>query len=303
MSRFNKKGPTEVILYVDGHTVSLQKTLSPAKYVMDDGEPFKGFGDDVPEPILKLLNLSEVTIQQQLNPNFLVTSTAGEVAKTLNRITRVEHVDKWVSELVTAINRNKKELDMLVEQKAALESDVLAYSNLPDMVEDVEAAEALEKQISELDKSVIALTNHIETAVATKKLIQEKDKLLNLKSDLEAAEKLAEELTKIDAESALLEKATDLSKRKIQLEQKEQILRPFIEAADNYTSINNRIREINTLVSKAKLLEADIKAKNGSVDSLRSHLKQLFVELKVCPFCLTAITNNTVSRIMEATCV
>ena len=54
-------------------------TISSNKGVMS--QEFRSFGQDTPLEIQQLLNFSDINIQYQLDPPFLLSATAGEVSK------------------------------------------------------------------------------------------------------------------------------------------------------------------------------------------------------------------------------
>jgi exonuclease SbcC len=124
-SRFAKKGlPTEVEaavsptstpngkqLVTNSESISLtlrKSTKGMAVYSVGNTE-LTGFGSSVPEEVVELLDLNpELNIREQLDAPFLITSSPGEVAGVINRVTKLENVDKWVSQLTTRVNSTKK---------------------------------------------------------------------------------------------------------------------------------------------------------------------------------------------------
>jgi predicted ATP-dependent endonuclease of OLD family len=54
-------------------------------------------GKDMPEEVQKLLNMTELNIQKQLDQPFLLSESAGEIARYFNNIIRLEDIDKMLS--------------------------------------------------------------------------------------------------------------------------------------------------------------------------------------------------------------
>ena len=100
--RINKKG---------------EKVVTGQKYTIDQGalgnHNFEGFSTSVPDQIEETLNLSELNIQEQFDIPFLVMTSPGEIARTINRITKLEKVDEWVSKLTTKVNQNNTKIKLL----------------------------------------------------------------------------------------------------------------------------------------------------------------------------------------------
>jgi len=69
---------------------------------------FTNFGQTVPEEVQAVLEIGDINVQGQLDQHFLITSSGGDVARTINKITKLENVDKWTSELTTNINTTSK---------------------------------------------------------------------------------------------------------------------------------------------------------------------------------------------------
>lgn len=153
-----EKGATEIELGLEGNVISLVKNISIGKdgtkkvrsshYRLDDQEPSEAFKDKVPEHIEKILNLSELNVQEQHDLPFLIHSSPGEVARVFNQVTKLEDVDRWVSMLTTRINTGNQEIEILENQVEGKEEELRQYDDLPDIERDVQKAERIEKKIS-----------------------------------------------------------------------------------------------------------------------------------------------------------
>ena len=94
------KGQTEISIELDNGQVHLTKFVKRAKdgqKVLDGTEyETQGMtfspGVDVPEEVRKLFNMTEINIQNQFDAPFLATSSPGEIARTINRITKLKAV-------------------------------------------------------------------------------------------------------------------------------------------------------------------------------------------------------------------
>jgi exonuclease SbcC len=97
-------GETKIELRLDESRIIRSKDKENI-YQIDDNEPLKAFGKDVPVEISKILNIDETNIQQQLDSPFLLTESPGEVAKHFNHIAHLEQIDKSLSFLNAGIKR------------------------------------------------------------------------------------------------------------------------------------------------------------------------------------------------------
>lgn len=89
---------TTVTQQVDGREIQRHRGKTANTYSLD-GREFKAFGNDVPEEVLELLNLSEINFQQQHDSHFWFCETAGEVSRQLNRIVDLSVIDSTLANL------------------------------------------------------------------------------------------------------------------------------------------------------------------------------------------------------------
>ena len=82
---------TEVVVHVDGHTIVRHRGEDFNGYVVD-GVRYEALRSDVPAEVSSLLNLSDVSVQKQLDAPFLLSMTPGEAAQYLNKLANLEDV-------------------------------------------------------------------------------------------------------------------------------------------------------------------------------------------------------------------
>ena len=114
-SHFAQDEETSVELILDNGIVNLSKTAKKIVYSIAHVGSYSYIGGSVPEPITQLLNINEINISNQLDTPFLITDSPGEVGKVINRITKIEQVDSWISKLTTKANATKAKVDAHME--------------------------------------------------------------------------------------------------------------------------------------------------------------------------------------------
>ena len=160
------KGETKITLGLEGsQDISIIKSIKINKdgdkqviktsYTIG-GTEFSSPKDQVPDQVTAALNISELNIQRQFDPPFLVSSSGGEIAKTINRITRLEEVDDWVTELTSEINSGNRDVVRMEQEAKSLIQEIEIYKDIEDT----------ERIVSELQTSV---------GVIARLLIQEAD--------------------------------------------------------------------------------------------------------------------------------
>lgn len=112
-----------VLLSWDDCDVERKRTPSLNGYVLD-GQPMQGFRNEVPEVIRTRVPLSELNWQGQHDAPFLLSETAGEVSRRLNKLANLELIDvslKRVGRAVLDARRHKDEREAaIVELEAEL---------------------------------------------------------------------------------------------------------------------------------------------------------------------------------------
>lgn len=101
----------------------------------------------IPDQIVSALNISEINIQEQLDQPYLVTSTPGEIAKTINKITKIEKSDQWISTLTSEINSTNKDIVRNKQEVSDIETALKKYSDIEETVLLVNRLEKVEVKI------------------------------------------------------------------------------------------------------------------------------------------------------------
>jgi len=246
----------EVILN-SGEKIILTKIMTEAKdgkislketFYELNGEKWKG-SQTVPDKILQVLNLGELNFQSQLDPPFLVTSSSGEIAKTINRVTHLEQVDEFVSDLSKKIGGFSREIKFKEIERDKIEDSV---ANLPDIPK-------VEKYINRLD--VLSRKK--------KALDAEETSLLGFIDDLEECREKLKEAEEISARISSVEKKIvrheKLAEKRESLLQDQQLVEGYI------------------------FLVARNRKKTENLKRLKKELEELLSQQEICPTCETPL--------------
>ena len=84
----------------------------------------------VPEPITKALNLNAVNIQSQMDAPFLLSSSAGEVAQTLNEVVGLEDIDRALTAANRMVRAANQDMEREAAQIATLNAQFAAFEGL-----------------------------------------------------------------------------------------------------------------------------------------------------------------------------
>jgi exonuclease SbcC len=199
------------------------------KYIFNNQE-YKAFGQNVPEVIKKELNFSDINIQKQLDTPFLLSNSAGDVAKYLNKIVNLDIIDTTLSKIEQKKRYHKNKIEYLKNDLEKHNNQLDEYNNLDNLekkLEELEYVQIEERNFrNEYSKMKILLGKY-------KNLLTKANEFIILKEEIKINKnlKIYEEIEKIKLKSKkifiLLEKIKNLNKKlekiKKEIEKKEEL--------------------------------------------------------------------------------
>jgi len=148
----------------DGNWIARTKDKDGNQYELN-AEVMKAMGMTVPESIAKVLNLNSVNIQGQMDSPFLLASSAGEVAQTLNEVVGLEDIDKALTAANRMVRAANSDMEREVAQIATLNAQKAAFDGLDELdgmltrLEDLNAdLTRLRSKEAELNRLVLTAT-------------------------------------------------------------------------------------------------------------------------------------------------
>ena len=114
ISHFIKKKQvsSSAIAFTDGGYVIRKKGTSTNEYQTDQGT-YKAMRSDVPDEVQETTQMNEINVQTQAEPYFMLTQTAGQVAKELNRLVGLDIIDSTLGKLNQVENEAGAKLNVL----------------------------------------------------------------------------------------------------------------------------------------------------------------------------------------------
>jgi len=177
---------------VDGNFITREKGKKGNLYTLNGDELEAVGAGKVPEPIAKIINLTEENFQEQHDPAFWFNLTAGQVAKSLNKIVNLSTIDTSL-ENVAAELRQAKETVRVTEQRiseAASLKESLSFVLAQD--QKLKELEALEVQMDEIGSRRAVLESIVTKAREQSIIKQNAAKAIQSGSEaLEAMQKVS----------------------------------------------------------------------------------------------------------------
>jgi exonuclease SbcC len=190
--RSNWGGDTSVTLgLMEGVTVERERTKADSgTYRLSTmAEPLRRLGQDVPEEVSRALNLGDLNVQRQLDAPFLLSESPAEVARVLNRVVRLDEIDRSMSDANGRILSAGRTLKAEEARAEELEAELEGFAGLGDAETRLAAVEVLEGNRVRLERDAKALR-----ALAEKTSLAEGD--LERLPDVRRAEQLAAGLSR-----------------------------------------------------------------------------------------------------------
>jgi len=116
-------------------------------YVINDEKYLEAIGQDVPEEVQNLFNLDSVNIQKQMDAPFLLSESAGEVARFFNSTIRLDLIDR----ILSRAEHDRRETN---REKIALETSLQDIDKNIETFTWIEEAEILANKISKIEKRI-----------------------------------------------------------------------------------------------------------------------------------------------------
>jgi len=153
-------GSTSVDIIMDNQNIVRVKDQTGSEYALGKNI-FKAFGTEVPQEILKVLNVNEINLQQQLDRPFLLDSSPGEVAQHFNRVAHLDQIDEGLRRVQQWIRAIEQDITSNERQAKQLEEELQNFAHLEVFEEDVEVLESMQSQLITKVNSKTKLTNLI----------------------------------------------------------------------------------------------------------------------------------------------
>ena len=150
-----------------------QETIGGKVTTISSVSTSKAFGNAVPDPIARLLNVSETNFQSQHDPSYWLVLSPGEVAKRLNKIVDLEIIDRVLANVASRIRRCRDRVETAKELLVQSRRDREELAWVPEAVDH-------HQRIVELRDKVTDLSRRIASAAS---LLAEGRKLDSLRRD------------------------------------------------------------------------------------------------------------------------
>jgi len=197
----NKDDFTSVQLTINDSQINRIRDNKRNCYEFNSVE-YHALGHNVPEAIEHVLNFKPINFQYQMSPPFLLSSTAGEVARYLNEIVNLSIIDssflnlkRCALEETTDQTRTKKEIENLQEE-------LLQFENLDSYFAELKSIEDIETRLDSIIEEESKLTQILTNLIIS---LNKLNSIPNIsKESIQELENLQKELNSIEQQESQL---------------------------------------------------------------------------------------------------
>ncbi len=160
----------------------------------------KALKGEVPQEVDKILNLSNVNYQKQMDAPFILSMSSGEVARYLNQIVNLDKIDKALYEVGRRLREENTSLSFAQKNLKQTTEELERYDWIDGAEAEVCEIESIHAGIIDIENDVAALVNlldRIEDVGVQREQIQT---TLTMEPKVEEAVNLYEAIQKLENE-------------------------------------------------------------------------------------------------------
>lgn len=208
-------------------------------------EIYKGFGRNIPEVIANTLNVQSINFIRQLDPPFLFSMSAGEIASYLNKLVDLDIIGLSLSN----ISRMNKQAETEVHVH---ENSIENFQKQLDELHWIDAAEKDVQEIEKIDKRIQKRKKFIEELSAHVEIYERMQSMIEDLSDLEKVENQIDSiLQRMQALQNIKSKASSLRSLISKYKQAQEAL----DMQQNYFNVEKQILKIQKAIDSLKVLK------------------------------------------------
>lgn len=231
-------GLTSVSSVFDNTKISRTRGKSKNNYKVANST-LSAFGKSIPEEVSSLIRMDKINYHSQFASPFMLFDSAGEVARTLNKIVCLDVIDSSLSEAKKKLTEYKRRLTSARERKGNILSELSQYDFLS----------AAEERLTEIESSFSILSNLKRARAELKSLLEEYQEKKNLKILSVDTKNLKEKAQLIKKEETELEHLT---------EEANDLVGIILSLNQNKEELEQTTRELKSMEETLKRITPDV---------------------------------------------
>ena len=274
---------TECSISLIGNKHSITRTKSATENAVTvDGIKESCIGSNVPESVLKILNISDFNIQKQREMFFMIDMKPAHLSKALNSVSGLAMIDTTIKEASQRIRDTQAELRLNLTQQTSTALAITELDFIPDADQELVKIERIQQRVEKAKRRLQSVQD------TCKAIAHENAKIKRLfpESALKDIEKAETIIRRRDGYKSKIAHMSSLSRGVMECERtlKNRIQFPVNKAE----SLIDNIKKNSIAAQKIKECVAYINEHTHTVellDKIISNNKHRLSSIKVCPTC------------------
>lgn len=210
-SRFAKGEDASITVTTDNEDeVKLVIGKKKVEYFLKNEDGEKSWETrSIPKEIESILNLHDVNIQKQLEGPFLITSSQGKIARTINQTIGTNKIDEWMKIVKAKIGALKYGEVSLTESIEKTENELKPYKSLEKVDKLFSTLRANDTKIKKLEEKYTDISDTCYKILEIRARLTYHENYLELKDKIELFKKNLEEIKMIEK---IIEEVKDLKR-------------------------------------------------------------------------------------------
>lgn len=225
--------PTRIQLVFDSATVSWVKTTKELTYSIEENgqtETFNKCGCDVPDIIKNKMNIEDINFQDQLASHFLITSSGGQIAKTISQVTQADKIMLWIKDIATRLSILKTNKKILKEDIEEIDAKLITFKGMEKADRIISKIEKLQIQQIQVESEHRKIEDFLIQVEKINRKIQAHKKYLRAKPYIKRIERLEHQLEALRQHKQIILEAQQIQKDiKITVTIKRKYVRQYLD--------------------------------------------------------------------------
>jgi exonuclease SbcC len=255
---------------------------------------FKAIGTSVPTEIQRVLNISEINLQNQHDATFLLSDTPGAVATHFNKVARLDRIDTATSAINGWIRGLKSDVSHLETDIATEKAKLPQFENLEKFEIEIEALEQMEgkavtmrSRYSTLEKDIVRITN-LEKEIETLTPLLGLEKLVtSVLDDITKRDQLQTQVDELQTVIDDLEELNEKEEAAKELMPLEPLVLSLLDKYKQLRELKKTKSQLQYLLNQVNLVDDDIVTTGNNVTKLETKFHKEMPD--ICPLCDTIL--------------
>lgn len=262
---------------------------------------FKAIGVSVPAEIQRVLNISEINLQNQHDTTFLLSDTPGAVATHFNKVARLDRIDTATSAINGWIRGLRSDVSHLEDDITTEKAKLTTFEHLEKFEIDIEVLEQMEGQViakrsrrdtlkkdikryTDLEEEIKTLTPLLdleELVTSVSDNIAKRDKIQLQKDELQT---IVDDLTEVQEKEDTAQELMSL----------ETLVLSILDKYKQLRELKTTKSQLQYLLNQVNLVEEDTKTTEKNVVKLEARFHKEMPD--ICPLCDQTIPHEIIIK-------